>query len=73
MKDDGGRNLPQYPTNSLAGSKQRIEIYRQRWARGEAIFHPADNSHCLPDRIQFEPQQTSIRLIRMAEIAKSAF
>ena len=40
-------------TGSVAGSWERIEVYRQRAANGQAIFHPGDNrdilvrqSHC---------------------------
>ena len=31
------------PTNSLAGSVERVEVYRQRLERGEDLFHPLDN------------------------------
>ncbi len=29
-------------TGSIAGSWERIEVYRQRAANGEALFHPLD-------------------------------
>ncbi len=30
-------------TPTVAGSWERIEVYRQRAANGESIFHPLDN------------------------------
>ena len=34
-------------TGSVAGSWERIEVYRQRAANGESVFHPQDNTDIL--------------------------
>ncbi len=35
--------LAKLSTGTIAGSMERIAVYRQRAERGEAIFHPLDN------------------------------
>jgi hypothetical protein len=35
--------LPAEPTTALAGSYEKIEIFRQRAERCEALWHPLDN------------------------------
>lgn len=39
---DEGMPLPQLPTLTDTGSEARIQIYRQRVARGEQLHHPDD-------------------------------
>jgi hypothetical protein len=34
--------MPSVSTSSVAGSWERIEVYRQRVERGEQLFHPLD-------------------------------
>jgi hypothetical protein len=34
-------------TGTIAGSAERIAVYRQRAANGEALFHPNDNREIL--------------------------
>jgi hypothetical protein len=36
--------LPESPTKTVPGSMQRLKAYRERIARGEAIFHPNDTT-----------------------------
>ena len=33
------------PTNTAAGTKERVEVYRQRQIAGLDIFNPADSRH----------------------------
>jgi len=63
----GVRPLAAMPTNSVAGSVERIEIYRQRVARGESLWHPHDNTDCLPPgrRLTLEPYKPGIRLVSL--------
>lgn len=65
MFDDGGRPLAEFATNSLAGSKERIECYAARWQSGYAIFNPSDNPHCLPEYAVREAPTSGIRTIKM--------
>lgn len=36
------RRPPRQPTNSWPGSRERIEVYRERWRRGLQLHHPED-------------------------------
>ena len=38
----GSMVAPKEPTTALAGSAEKIEVMRQRVARGETCFHPLD-------------------------------
>ena len=69
-RDDGGRPYDEVSSNSLAGSAERIELYRKRWAAGKAIFSPYDSKDIESEvkqngqrlRIEYVP---GIRVIRM--------
>lgn len=64
LRVKGERPEPEYPTNTVAGSAERIEIYRQRVERGEQVFHPADNSHVLPSLHRFKQSpKVGVRVI----------
>ncbi len=71
-KDLGERPLPQRHTDTRPGSAERIAVYRRRYARGESIFHPADHSLSDSERWFSSSPQTGIRIIKMADVAKSA-
>jgi hypothetical protein len=43
------RPLSEFPSNSIAGSPERIAVYAARWAAGEQIFHPDDCSFIKPE------------------------
>lgn len=34
--------MPENPTDARPGSEQKIQVMNQRFARGEAVFHPDD-------------------------------
>jgi hypothetical protein len=36
------RKLPRRPTKAIPGSKQKVEVMRERATRGECLFHPRD-------------------------------
>lgn len=36
------RKLPKRPTVAIPGSKQKVEVMRRRYARGDHIHHPDD-------------------------------
>lgn len=37
------RRLPRRPTNASPGSREKVEIMRGRYERGEHLYHPLDN------------------------------
>jgi hypothetical protein len=44
--------LPAMPTSHWAGSREKIEVMRERAERGEAVFHPCDCKQKVEKRIE---------------------
>lgn len=38
----GGRPLPAEPTTTYPGSREKLEVLRERASRREELFHPSD-------------------------------
>lgn len=65
------RPLAEFPTNTLAGSPERIEVYRERWSAGYSLWHPADNSHVLNEYETRLAPVSGIRVIAMPKLRDS--
>lgn len=42
----GEMRMPASPTRYGPGTKEKVEVMRQRCERGESLFHPDDNPMC---------------------------
>ncbi len=59
------RLVAPYPTNSLAGSWARVQVYAERWQAGYAIFNPSDNTDILNEYETRLAPVSGIRVIAM--------
>lgn len=47
---NGPARLPEYPTQALGGTAEKIAVLAQRAARHEQLFHPEDAPGCVLQR-----------------------
>ena len=61
------------PCYAPAGSKERVEAYRQRWEAGLPLWHPGDSSEVLePRRVIVEPKQPAVLEVNLRELVGAA-
>lgn len=61
--------LPAQPTNELRGTPEKIEVMRERAARGESLFHPDDAQWGEHDSDPLPLPPNGFRMTRLREAA----
>lgn len=70
FREDRLLKQPEMPTDTLAGSIERIEVYRQRVNDGEELFHSGDCTFVQPETVDRPKYRALLQKVKVAKFRK---